>query len=308
MPGTDSKLSGFTARTREAGREHARHKGAHFHRVPRNPGSAGKCPRQPVRRRKRGHDPRLEEARRAERGGAEVQRGDPATIHRLDGGGWRGAQSAAAVPHDRELRSPVESERAPAADRRIYRYGQTKPVVVYNLRVKTDTHQHTAVCCNPNATRVASYYTAGMWMRPRGAEPAVAAVLYGPSQMTANIAGAAVTIEEKTLYPYSGEVDLTVRPARPVSFCLWLRTRPGRVPHRSPVPARNCARLADSGSCARSGAAATGLRSVSSRSSARRPPSMAKSRFSTARCSMCCRYREPPRPSRPTRGPDLKIT
>ena len=28
------------------------------------------------------------------------------------------------------------------------------------------THQHTAVCCNPNATRVAPYYTAGMWMRP----------------------------------------------------------------------------------------------------------------------------------------------
>jgi hypothetical protein len=85
------------------------------------------------------------------------------------------------------------------------------------------THQHTAVCCNPNATRVASYYTAGMWMRPRGAEPAVAAVLYGPSQTTADIAGCAVTIEEKTLYPYSGEVRLTVRPAQPVAFCLWLR-------------------------------------------------------------------------------------
>ena len=80
-----------------------------------------------------------------------------------------------------------------------------------------------AVCCNPNATRVASYYTAGMWMRPRGAEPAIAAVLYGPSQMTADIAGSAVSIEEKTLYPYSGEVELTVRPAKPVAFCLWLR-------------------------------------------------------------------------------------
>ena len=85
------------------------------------------------------------------------------------------------------------------------------------------THQHPAVCCNPNATRVAAYYTAGMWMRPRGAEPAIAAVLYGPSEMTAEIAGSAVSIEEKTLYPYSGEVDLTVRPARPVTFCLWLR-------------------------------------------------------------------------------------
>ena len=85
------------------------------------------------------------------------------------------------------------------------------------------THQHRAVCCNPNATRVAAYYTAGMWMRPRGPEPAIAAMLYGPSQMTADIAGSAVSIEEKTLYPYSGEVELTVRPAKPVTFCLWLR-------------------------------------------------------------------------------------
>ncbi len=85
------------------------------------------------------------------------------------------------------------------------------------------THQHRAVCCNPNSTRVASYYAAGMWMRPRGVEPAIAAMLYGPSQLTADIAGSAVSIEEKTLYPYSGEVELTVRPAKPVAFCLWLR-------------------------------------------------------------------------------------
>jgi hypothetical protein len=85
------------------------------------------------------------------------------------------------------------------------------------------THQHRAVCCNPNATRVAAYYTAGMWMRPRGAEPAIAALLYGPAQMTADIAGSAVSIEEKTLYPYSGDVDMTVRPPKPITFCLWLR-------------------------------------------------------------------------------------
>jgi hypothetical protein len=85
------------------------------------------------------------------------------------------------------------------------------------------THQHRAVCCNPNATRVASYYTAGMWMRPRGAEPAIAALLYGPSQMTADIAGSAVSIEEKTLYPYSGDVEMTMRSAKPATFCLWLR-------------------------------------------------------------------------------------
>ena len=85
------------------------------------------------------------------------------------------------------------------------------------------THQHTAVCCNPNATRVAAYYTAALWMRPRGPEPAIAAMLYGPSQMTVDIAGVAVSIDEKTLYPYSADVELTVHPARPVTFCLSLR-------------------------------------------------------------------------------------
>ena len=85
------------------------------------------------------------------------------------------------------------------------------------------THQQVAVCCCPNASRVASYYTAAMWMCPRGVEPAIAAVLYGPSHVTTDIAGSTVSIEEKTLYPYSGDVEVIVRPAQPVTFCLWLR-------------------------------------------------------------------------------------
>ncbi len=85
------------------------------------------------------------------------------------------------------------------------------------------THQHVAVCCNPNSTRVAAYYVANSWMRPSGAELALAAMLYGPSEVTTDIAGTAVSIEEKTLYPYSGEVELTMRPAQPITFCVWLR-------------------------------------------------------------------------------------
>ncbi len=85
------------------------------------------------------------------------------------------------------------------------------------------THQQVAVCCNPNATRVAPYYTANSWMRPNSSEPAIAAMLYGPSALTTEIAGTAVAIEEETLYPYSGDVEITVSPAKPVDFCLWLR-------------------------------------------------------------------------------------
>ncbi len=85
------------------------------------------------------------------------------------------------------------------------------------------THQQVAVCCNPNATRVAPYYTANSWMRPNGTEPAIAAMLYGPSELTTDIAGTTVAIEEKTLYPYAGDVEITVSPEKPVDFCLWLR-------------------------------------------------------------------------------------
>ena len=58
---------------------------------------------------------------------------------------------------------------------------------------------------------------------PGGAEPAIAAMLYGPSRVSTDIAGCSVVIEEKTLYPYSGDVEIVVRPASPSAFCLWLR-------------------------------------------------------------------------------------
>ncbi|MCX6343439.1 MAG: glycoside hydrolase family 127 protein [Armatimonadetes bacterium] len=85
------------------------------------------------------------------------------------------------------------------------------------------THQQTAVCCNPNATRVAPYYIANSWMRPNGAEPAIAAMLYGPSELSTEIAGVSVSIKQTTLYPYSGDVKMTVSPSKPVAFCMWLR-------------------------------------------------------------------------------------
>lgn len=85
------------------------------------------------------------------------------------------------------------------------------------------THQQVAVCCCPNATRVAPYFTSNAWMRPRGDEPALAATLYGPCELKTQLAGVPVRIEEKTNYPYSGDVEITVHPDKSLSFCLWLR-------------------------------------------------------------------------------------
>jgi hypothetical protein len=85
------------------------------------------------------------------------------------------------------------------------------------------THQQVAVCCNPNATRVAPYFIANAWMRPNRIEPSLAATLYGPCEVKTEIADTPIRIEEQTDYPYSGDVEIAIHPARPVAFCLWLR-------------------------------------------------------------------------------------
>jgi hypothetical protein len=85
------------------------------------------------------------------------------------------------------------------------------------------THQQVAVCCVPNAVRVAPDFISKAWMKPRGKEPALAATLYGPCEVNTQIAGVAIRIEEKTNYPYSGDVEIIVRPSNPIAFCLWLR-------------------------------------------------------------------------------------
>jgi len=88
------------------------------------------------------------------------------------------------------------------------------------------THQQVAVCCVPNATRIAPYFISNAWMRPAGPEPALAATLYGPCTVQTRLHGVAVTLEERTSYPYSGDLEIIVHPEVPLRFCLWLR-----VPH-----------------------------------------------------------------------------
>lgn len=85
------------------------------------------------------------------------------------------------------------------------------------------THQQVAVCCVPNATRVAPYFVSNAWVRPRGTEPVLAAVMYGPCTVTTQVAGVPAVLEEQTMYPYGGYVEIKVRPAKAVSFALWLR-------------------------------------------------------------------------------------
>jgi hypothetical protein len=78
-----------------------------------------------------------------------------------------------------------------------------------------------AVCCNPNATNVAALFVRGMWMRHHTG--ALAALLYGPSEVSLQMDDVLVHIEEKTHYPFTNTVEIHLRPDRPVVFSLLLR-------------------------------------------------------------------------------------
>ena len=84
-------------------------------------------------------------------------------------------------------------------------------------RPGTDTE-----CCAGNVHRINPSYVARMWMT-RASDGAPTAVLYGASDFATTVGGTAVTIEERTDYPYDGTVVFTVRTPKPVAFPLVFR-------------------------------------------------------------------------------------
>jgi DUF1680 family protein len=81
-------------------------------------------------------------------------------------------------------------------------------------------HQDVAVCCVPNAGRIAPYYVRAQWLR--SAEGVVAA-LYGASTFQAEINGIRVDIAQETDYPFSTGITFRVEPAQPTEFRLSFR-------------------------------------------------------------------------------------
>ena len=81
-------------------------------------------------------------------------------------------------------------------------------------------HQDVAVCCAPNAGRIAPYYMKAAWLRSAAG---VVAVLYGASELQTHINGVAVAIRQVTNYPFELELTFTVNVAEPVTFTLSLR-------------------------------------------------------------------------------------
>ncbi len=78
-------------------------------------------------------------------------------------------------------------------------------------------------CCAGNLNRLVPTYVQRMWMSARNG--GLAAVLYGPSRVSAPVGaqGQQVEIVEKTSFPFSERIEFHVFCSRPVNFPLHLR-------------------------------------------------------------------------------------
>jgi uncharacterized protein len=81
-------------------------------------------------------------------------------------------------------------------------------------------HQDVAVCCVPNAGRIAPYYVKSQWLR--SAEGLVAA-LYGASILQTEINGVSVKITQVTDYPFDPAITFSVETTWPTEFTLSFR-------------------------------------------------------------------------------------
>ncbi|RYZ00341.1 MAG: hypothetical protein EOO11_01910 [Chitinophagaceae bacterium] len=80
-------------------------------------------------------------------------------------------------------------------------------------------HQDAAVCCVPNAGRIAPYYIQHLWAQDH---EGFVATLLGPSVLRAKWNGKPMIIRERTTYPYGTQVTMEVEGAAP-SFVLKIR-------------------------------------------------------------------------------------
>ena len=80
---------------------------------------------------------------------------------------------------------------------------------------------HDVECCPGNINRAMPNYVIRMWMRAN--DDGLAAVYYGPSEVTARVKGQTVTIAEGTDYPFRDRISFRFKTARPVAFNFQYR-------------------------------------------------------------------------------------
>ena len=81
-------------------------------------------------------------------------------------------------------------------------------------------HQDVAVCCAPNAGRIAPNFVDRMWMR---SGTGLVATLLGPCRVTTNWKGTPLKITEKTTYPNDLSFDFEIDAATALNFTLAIR-------------------------------------------------------------------------------------
>jgi hypothetical protein len=80
---------------------------------------------------------------------------------------------------------------------------------------------HDTECCAGNINRAMPNYVMRMWMR--GSDDTLAAVYYGPCELTTTVNGQPVVITEETDYPFRDSIAFKIKTAKPVTFDLRLR-------------------------------------------------------------------------------------
>lgn len=81
---------------------------------------------------------------------------------------------------------------------------------------------HPVLCCVGNNTRIIPYFIQHMWMATQ--DQGLAATLYGPCTVKAEVAGGITTeINCKTDYPFRETIQMTVNPSKPAEFPVYLR-------------------------------------------------------------------------------------
>lgn len=82
-------------------------------------------------------------------------------------------------------------------------------------------HQDVAVCCSPNAGRIAPYFIQNSWMLEN--ENTLVAALLLPNILQTSIGNANITIENQTNYPYQNSFNISIRANKPTQFTLKIR-------------------------------------------------------------------------------------
>jgi len=80
---------------------------------------------------------------------------------------------------------------------------------------------HDTECCAGNINRAMPNYVIRMWMRAQ--DDGLAAVYYGPSEVTTTTGGQKITVTEETDYPFRDTISFRIKTAGPIKFNFQFR-------------------------------------------------------------------------------------